>query len=328
MKNKIPVFVLFIIMALSFINWKPIFYESHSDYESFTVPDTVLNSESQYIAVFGDIQNCFISNVNMNYYRESLEWIADHKDNIRFMLHTGDITNFNTVSEYTKFDSITAPFTEIMPFYTCIGNHDYRCNAPNPWIYRDSTRFNDYVGYNSTLSHIVAYYDTTKYENILVEEELFEGEPVYLLILELEPRRDVVHWADSLIRLYPDNNVILITHRYISASGKRYLNKNYMTDPESTAPQFVWDSLIYHNDNIRFVLCGHVASLSRVLYSTNITGRIVPQLEFNIQKLPHGGDGVIALWEFDRLGNVFVRTYNTHSKQYVNDSITEFQFKF
>lgn len=292
------------------------------------VPDTVLNAESRYIAVFGDLQNYFTSNYYMDYYRGSLDWISQHTDQIRFMLHTGDITNYNTNSEYEAFDSITAPYTEYLPFYTCIGNHDYRCDAPNPWIYRDSTHFNDYVGYPSAVSHIVNYYDPSSYENVLVAEELFNDEPIYLLILELEPRKSVVRWADSIARSIPDDKILLITHRYMSANGKRYLNKNYMIDEESTAPQYLWDSLIYNNDNIRCVLCGHVSSLSRVLYSTNITGRIVPQIEFNFQNQPHGGDGLIELWEFDDRGDVYVRLYNTYIQQFVNDSLTEFQFRF
>ena len=328
MKEKFVRLLFLFMLALLLVFGTAASWGCKKDVSYSTIPDTVLNTESRYIAVLGDIQDCFISNLNMRYYQGSLDWIAQHKDCIRFVLHTGDITNFNTVSEYTKFDSITSPYTDFLPFYTCIGNHDYRCDAPNPWIYRDSTRFNDYVGYPSTLAHIVAYYDPLKFENVLISEELFDGVPIYLLILELEPRKAVVRWADSIVRSIPDENVILITHRYMNASGRRYLNKNFMTDEESTAPQYVWDSLIYNNDNIRCVLCGHVSSLSRTLYSTNVTGRTVPQIEFNYQNQPHGGDGLIELWEFDNRGDVYVRLYNTFINQFVNDSLTEFQFRF
>ena len=291
-------------------------------------PDSVLHSDSRYIAVFGDIQMYFKSYYYMPYYSGSLEWIASHSDVISFMMHTGDVTDNNYLSEWEHFDSITAPFTEILPFYTCIGNHDYKCNASDPWNHRDSTHFNEFVGFPSTLSHIEAYYETGHYENILVRESLFDDAPIYLLILELNPRIQVVSWADSLVKTIPNANVILITHRYLTANGRRYRDLVYITDSISTPSQYVWENLVYDNDNIRCVLCGHVGSLSRVLYSTNSLDRIVPQIEFNIQKLPHGGDGVIELWEFDRQGNCYVRTYNTHTEQFVNDSLTSFQFKF
>ena len=303
-------------------------HESPLPKYSKSTPDAILNSNSRYIAVFGDIQNYITTKTNVQYYIESLEWIASHAGTIRFMMHTGDVTNNNYVSQWELFHSTTSPIAEVLPFYTCIGNHDYICNAPNIWNHRDSTRFSDYVGFPTTASHIAAYYAPGHYENILIREELFENDPIYLLILELEPRRAVVRWADSLVQTIPDDRIILITHRFVNANGNRYRNKNYMTDSESSAPQYVWDSLIFRNDNIRCVLCGHVSSQSRVLYSTNSKGRIVPQIEFNIQRQPHGGNGLIELWEFDREGDVFVRTYNTHTERFANDSISEFQFKF
>ena len=315
-------------IALLFVSATAASWDFSVDVSSESHPDTVLNTESRYIAVFGDIQNYFNTNTNMQYYRGSLEWISRHSSNIAFMMHTGDVTNNNYVSQWENFQTITTPFTETLPFYTCIGNHDYWCNASNHWNHRDSTRFSDYVDFPSTVSHIVAYYESSNYENILVREELFENDQIYLLILELEPRRAVVQWADSLVKCYPDENIILITHRYLSAAGKRYLSRLYMTDTESQGAKYLWENLIYDNDNIRCVLCGHVGALSRMLYSMNAAGRIVPQIEFNIQKQPHGGNGLIELWEFDSQGDVYVRTFNTHTEQYVNDSLTEFQFRF
>ena len=129
-------------------------------------------------------------------------------------------------------------------------------------------------------------------------------------------------------RILRSGLITLITHRYLSAAGKRYLSHYYMTDTESQGAKYLWENFIYGNDNIRCVLCGHVGSLSRMLYSTNVAGRIVPQIEFNIQRQPHGGNGLIELWEFDRQGDVYVRTFNTHTERYVNDSLTEFQFRF
>lgn len=291
-------------------------------------PDTVLHSDSRYVAVFGDIQKYTKDSVNIQYYEGSLQWIVNHNDCIRFIMHTGDVTDNNYISQWESFHTITEPYTDDVPFYTCIGNHDYLCSASNPWNHRDSTHFSEYVGFPSTVSHIEAYYETGHYENVLVRESLFGDDTVYLLILELNPRYQVVSWADSLVKTIPNSNIILINHRYISANAKRYQNLLYIVDSMSATAQYVWENLVYPNDNIRCVLCGHVSSLSRVLYSENIVGRIVPQIEFNIQKLPHGGDGVIELWEFDRRGDCYVRVYNTHTEQFVNDTLTSFQFKF
>ena len=297
-------------------------------YAKKSEPDTVLHKDSKYIAVFGDIQY-YISNGYSQYYESSLDWISDHKDNINFVLHTGDVTDHNWISEWQTFQTITAPFTETMPFYTCIGNHDYRCNAPNQWCHRDSTHFSQYVGFPSTVSHIVAYYDSTSYENILVREELFENDPIYLLFLELEPRTNVIHWADSIVNCYPNEDVMLIVHSYIYyATSYRYQELQYMVDTLSRPSQYVWENLVYPNDNIRCVLCGHTFDRLHILYSTNAVGRIVPQIMFNIQWEPNGGNGLIELWEFDRNENVYVRTYDTHRERFVNDSLSSFQFKF
>ena len=41
---------------------------------------------------------------------------------------------------------------------------------------------------------------------------------------------------------------------------------------------------------------------------------------------------MIELWEFDQGDNVYVRTYmrtyNTHTERFVNDTLSSFQFKF
>lgn len=60
------------------------------------------------------------------------------------------------------------------------------------WNHRNSTHFSEYVGFPSTISHIEAYNESGHYENVLVHEELFDNDDVYLLILEMDPRRLVV----------------------------------------------------------------------------------------------------------------------------------------
>lgn len=290
-------------------------------------PDSVLHKDSRYIAVLGDIQY-YTSNGYLEYYEGSLEWIASHSNQINFIMHTGDVTNNNLVSQWENFYNTTMPYTDIVPFYTCAGNHDYRCSAPDEWNHRDSTRMNEYVGFPSTVAHVEAYYEKGHYENILVRESLFDDDSIYLLILELNPRRQVVNWADSLVKAIPSSNIILITHRYINAEEERITDLQYIIDTLSLTPQCLWENLIYENDNIRCVLCGHVRALSRVLYSTNSVGRIVPQIEFNIQFEPNGGNGLIELWEFNRDDYVYVRIYNTHLNVFENNYLTEFQFRF
>lgn len=292
-------------------------------------PDTVLNCNSKYIAVFGDMQCYFDSQSTIPYYQGALDWITNHADRIAFCLHTGDITNNNYVSQWERFYNATEQYTSIVPFYSCIGNHDYRCNAPNPWCHRDSTRFNEYIGFPSTISHIVSFYEAGKYENVIVREHFLDGDVVNLILLELEPRMTVVGWADDYVKSHMDERFILVTHRYMSANARRYKNLACMTDTLSKPGQYVWEKLVYGNDNIRCVLCGHVGSRSRILYSTNSNERIVPQIEFNIQHEPHGGNGLIQLWEFPKDDdNVYVRTFNAYQHEYFTDSITEFQFKY
>lgn len=291
-------------------------------------PDTILHNNSRYIVVIGDIQMYTETDQYMPYYEGTLNWIASHSDRINLVIHTGDVTHHNFFSEWARFHNATEPFTNIIPFYTAIGNHDYICFTPElSYNHRDSTKFSQFVNFPSTVSHIKAYYEPYKLENILVEESLFNDDSLYLLFLELEPRRSVIHWADSIVKAMPDKNFMLVQHSFVRYTGVRYDFLQYMFDESFTA-QNVWDSLVYNNDNIRCVLCGHTRTLSQVLYSQNRTGRAVPQIEFNIQYLPNGGNGYVQLWEFDGSDNVFVRTFNTNIESFVNDSITEFQFRY
>lgn len=315
----------FLLLLCSYVLWGKDAY----NVDSKPVEDTMLHENSKYIAVIGDIQ-IYTSSFNRSlYYFQTLSWISMHSDNIAFILQVGDLTNNNYRDQWERFYSTTLPYTCNVPFYACIGNHDYICSKdPFIWNLRDSTKFNSYIAFPSTISHIVASYESSHYENIVIGDQLFDGDSIYLLILEMEPRLSVVKWAIQFVENHPSKRFVLLNHRYLNKQGQRY-TECYVMKKDGVSAEYLWQNLVYPHDNIRCVLCGHIGVLSRLLYSDNAWGREIPQVEFNIQKMPHGGDGLIQLWEFPK-GNdsVYVRTFNTQTQQFYRDSITEFQFKY
>lgn len=291
--------------------------------------DTVLHENSKYIAVIGDIQNYTRYPSLLPYYSQTLSWISSHSNSIEFVLQVGDITNDNYLDQWERFYNTTLPFVTKVPFYACIGNHDYVClQHPEIWEFRDSTKFCQYVTFPSTVSHIVAQYESMHYENIVIGEQLFEGDSIFVLILEMEPRPSVLNWAIRYVKEHPNQSIILLNHRYLNKQGHRY-DKSLFKASNCVTAEYLWQNLVYPYDNIRCVLCGHIGALSRLLFSRNVSGREVPQVEFNIQRMPHGGDGLIQLWEFPQnCDSVYVRTFSTQTQQFYKDTITEFNFKY
>ncbi|MBQ7576399.1 MAG: hypothetical protein IJT26_07710, partial [Bacteroidales bacterium] len=82
-------------------------------------------------------------------------------------------------------------------------------------------------------------------------------------------------------------------------------------------PVDVWEKVVYPNSNVRCVICGHVRSFVQYRETANAEGRMVPQVQFNLQDEANGGGGWIMLWNYVKeKGTVEVSLYNTVTSEY------------
>ena len=298
-------------------------------------PNTLyhLNPQSDFIAIFGDIQYYTQSESTVAIYRKSIEWLKYQSSmaHLDCIIHTGDITQTNSGNQYERFRKVTELVADDVPFFSAIGDHDYTWEDGIHIDDRNSTHFNDYMDFPSK-NQIIERFEDNRMENIVVENTIM-GERYDLLILEFGPRKEVVEWANKYVSEHSDIKFILINHEYLEKDGQRRTSglkcRARLRNTSYTTPEELWKVLIYPNDNIACVLCGHVGGLYALTYSPNITGRMVPQIQHNIQSSTYRYDNWIMLWEFQQgTDSTSVRIINANTQKFYNDSETLFKFRY
>ena len=315
---------------LSFV----ILYSCTDESELISQNTVNINRESEYIYVFGDIQY-HTNGVLINNYVNSVNWIL-HKHsqgyNIKAILQTGDLTNNNKEKQWISFRDNTSELAQTIPYIPAIGDHDYKWYDRVYIDDRNDTHFNEYVGFDKLRSRIVAQFEEGHYENIIVSNEI-QGEKVYIITLEFGPRPEVVEWANNYIRLHQDIKFILLNHEYLGAGGGIKTNnpkcKIRIRKSKYLTPEKLWNQLIKVNNNIVCVLCGHVSSLYAITYLENDYGRLVPQIQHNIQVENYRIDYWLMQWEFPRNSDsASVSIVNTKGNYYYADTLSLFKFRY
>lgn len=300
--------------------------------------DINLNPDSEYIVVIGDVQEYMEYDNYSVYFYHSLEWIRTQYDmgaKIKGVLLVGDVTHGNNDKPWHRFNYGVRTVSDVIPFLICTGNHDY------DWEWEDgralikarsTCRFNDFVRYDVVEKGIRYRYEDNSIENYVYPIEL-QGEQFNVIVLEYGARRDVMDWTNDIVRNSPDERFFIMTHEYLWR-GVRAGNDNLIdwhfggTGVSHSNPDYLWENIIYPNDNVVGVLCGH-NEFSDVLFTENKAGRNVPQILFNLQYKKHGGDGMLELWEFPKNGNeCTVRVYSTAYHDWVDDNVTPFSFTY
>lgn len=300
--------------------------------DTATLTSGYLNPQSQYIIVFGDLQ-VYTQGPFIGYYQSSCTWIRKQFDNgiiIKSILQVGDVTQNNTTSQWSLFWSESQGLSSVIPFFVCTGNHDYSWSSSK--IYdRSTTRINDYAHFPLVDDRISCYYeegDMSNYVAVLLPEK-----KISLLALEFGPREEVVDWALDYVSKHSEELFIVMTHEWLNAKGQRISEES---DAELqlkgyssfSTPEQLWKRLVEPNDNILCVLCGH-EGFSKTLFTKNDRGRDVPQIMFNLQYLPHGGDGLIQIWEFpDNSNEIKICAFDTVRNSWHQPHLTSVSFTY
>lgn len=193
------------------------------------------------------------------------QWLADNRDllDLRFVMHSGDITNWGEREEpqYQVAASALVPLEQAgIPFGFTPGNHDTRavCAGGSACPGESATTnvrllplFSQY--FNGRFS-VNGRYEAGKLDNYYT---LFEagGADWLVLSLELWPRTAVVNWARGVVAEHASHNVIVVTHSYLNADGTiSTSNGGY----GANSPKYLFDNLVSQYANVRFVFSGHV----------------------------------------------------------------------
>lgn len=300
------------------------------------VLDDVDNSPdmSHYLIVFGDIQQ-YTYGSWIEYYKSSVDWITQQIDNnvdICAVLELGDVTENNKESQWKSFRENTEDLANRVPFFVCTGNHDYEWNSLKIKD-RNSTLINQYAHFKKADECIVDYYQDTSLENYVAQLSI-GSRLIKLLVLEFGPREEVVNWARDYVQNHPNDRFILMTHEWLSAKGERMstgttAKLQFEGYSSYSTPEDVWNKLVKDHNNIVCVICGHEMNFSCMYSTQNSCGREVPQLLFNLQFQPHGGDGVVQIWKISDSENGFnICAFDTINKNWFLPDSTSYYIPF
>ena len=190
------------------------------------------------------------------------QWIADNMDseNIRFMLHEGDLTSSNTAEDWsTAYQNISILDGKI-PYLLVTGNHDMGINGQAESRNTDLFNLHFPVNRYSSEPWFGGVYETEKLDNYFI---LTSAGNIDWLILGLEfgPRDDVLTWASQVVNSFPDRRVIVVTHSHIysdnslhgSNPGHQWTPNFYGFSGETGGAnngQQVWDKFLKKHKNI------------------------------------------------------------------------------
>lgn len=290
--------------------------------------DNIITANSRYIAVIGDIQSYTLSSNSLHYLIETCDWLRSQQiyfNNFSCVLQNGDLTENNIDIQWYFADTALSHLGQELLLIPSTGNHDYSWGQNGEISDRQSSLFKSMKCLASLREQEIQQFECEKFDNIVVPLK-FGVDSISIIALEFGPRKEVVMWADSIVRANLDKKYILMTHEWLSAKGLRVDKNSYaawqMSNLSHSTPQEIWEKMVYPNDNILCVLCGH-NGFCKYLYSTNQAGREVCQILFNLQYQENGGDGMVQLWEFPKDENVInISVYNTIKREYHPDPET------
>ena len=269
-------------------------------------------------------------------------WIHDHvrKNNIRYVLHLGDITDRNTLPEWERAAAAFDIIDNVVPYAFVPGNHDYGVNG-NPST-RD-TFMNDYLHYENYTNWPTfgGAMEVGKMDNTY---HLFDawGHRFIVICLEWGPLDSTIDWAESVLDNYPDRYAILVTHAYMNNDDLRYDYDQYGGTQEHNPHSYttpgpvndgeeLWQKLV--NDyNFVLTLNGHViGDGTGYRVDTNSLGNAVHQMLVNYQwpiREPLGGEGYMRLLEFQPDGRTVVaKSYSPIYNDFLPEADQKFSFK-
>jgi len=337
---KVRVFYGIIVLSALFISCEK---EKILDTRIFVTREELaahLDENAEFVIILPDIQNYINDKINSLYLEKILNFILtldSYEYSIKAVLQVGDVTNFNSLNEWSLARDLFSKLDNKIPYIMCTGNHDYGINGD--CTTRD-TYFSKFFNYKiDTL--LVARFEENNNENTVFEIEIFD-QPIQIFSLEFGPRDKVIAWADSIAKANTDVIGMLLTHAYLYKNGQRYNFSMYKFTQTISPYSFtfskfekvndgeeIWQKLVYPNDIFRFVFCGHKTEPDYIgsMISENINNHQCLQLLFNTQELPNGGNGWIQILEFHRDKiSVSIKNHSVVLKLWCSDILQQSNF--
>ncbi|MDF3065146.1 MAG: hypothetical protein K0R38_747 [Polyangiaceae bacterium] len=223
-------------------------------------------------------------------YQHQMQWIVNNRAarNIKFAVHLGDITNHDTTAEY---DVASAAHSLLdvagAPYSMTIGHHDI---YPSAQVYKRESLYASFFGqarYQGE-SFYGGAYDSSNMNNYTYFES--GGAKFMVVSVEFTPRKDVVTWANQVIKNHPDRRVIVATHCHMDANAEHAKGCADNYDLEGRDGVDLWEELIARHSNVFMSVSGHIQGVS-YRQRTGNNGNNVHEILTDFQNEPVLGNG-------------------------------------
>ncbi|MBQ9396396.1 MAG: metallophosphoesterase [Proteobacteria bacterium] len=265
-----------------------------------------------------------------NIYTRQMKWIKENekKENIRAAIHLGDITEGNNDSEWEVADYAHKNYIDksTVPYAISTGNHDYGWSYTN--ITRERSKIGKFFGKNTERFKDKAWFhESPYYGNSYIT---FSVGNIKFLVLALEfgARKDVVCWADELIKKYPDHRVIIETHNYLAHEPSTWQSPSVYGNTGYSGPAYLpnathgcggydlYHELVARHNNVIMAVSGHEGETEwrqKKAFNGNIVTEMVVDYQFeapctasgtnqctaNCSHVPNAGNGWLRQLIFD-----------------------------
>jgi|GEM_PF-1973697 len=325
----------------NYVGWDSFIYEATNNQETDQATATIrIRSNLEFsIIVLPDTQIYSASYPEI--FASQTQWIVDNKDNrhIAFVLHEGDVTNNNCISQWDNADAAMSILDGEVPYVMVPGNHDMGPggNTSN----RDVTLYNQYfpVSRFSGLPPFGGVYEANHMEN---SYHYFTAGGIDWLVIaqEFGPRNAVLDWANQIVNEHPHRRVMILTHNYMYSDDTRVglgdaWNPHYygvcqgVSEPNTCNDgEEMWTNFVKLHENISLVFSGHILNDGvGTLVSDGDNGNKVYQMLANYQFETNGGNGYLRIVTFyPDQQKVTVETYSPWLDQYRTEPDQQFEF--
>lgn len=252
----------------------------------------------------------------------NMQWLVDNQEalKIRYVMNTGDlVTDSSSQQQWEDSDTSQRLFDSAgIPNGVLAGNHDTSSGTYAKYSqYFGEDRYNGNEWYGGSYENNFGHYDLVTV-----------GDTDFLFLYmsyqyEQESNKEAIarqiDWMNKVLAQYPRHNAVLLFHDYLESNASK---------GRSAMGQQLFEEVVYPNDNVFMVLCGHVLGTWR--QDTEINGRIVHEIVYNYQGMETAnGDGKASrynrhMWGMIRLLQMDVENNQIHFRTFspINDSIT------
>lgn len=241
---------------------------------------SLVASEPTYtITVLPDTQYYYNNYMPGNYAKllSQVSWIWSNAeaDDIRMVLHLGDITQSdNNDVQWTGARAAFDIINGVAPYVIAVGNHDGVDNGRLSYFSKP-----EYFGVGSPYFQQPTVGGGMDAADLVNSWHFIDtGERTWLVVtLEWGPRDSVMDWLDSLLSSYPDYRTIIVTHAYFFRDSTRLDGtllgdamrgsnpKAYPTvgtDPDGCNDgQDIWRKVLKKHPQVALVYSGHVGTV-------------------------------------------------------------------